>query len=202
MIRKYATILLLSGLFQFCAQGQETYQLDTKQSKILWTTKVGGHSGSLLFHSGTLYYPAGEPTGGVFSMDMKSIRSTDKASESDRKKSEATIQTKEFFYVGMFPSATMTVKTVTRIGTSTDYKVSGDLTIKGITQPIAFTASIIKKEKTVSIKAAVDMHRLKWEIDVPSKPQTPGFISGITEAMVPPDIHISLDLVLNQFIAK
>src|SRR6478752_1802937 len=110
MINKIKIILLLA-LIQFSAQAQQRYQLDTKKSRILWKVEtVGRHSGYLLFNKGTLdYSPTGEPSTGDFTMDMKSIRSTDRPTATGRQEIDKELTTTGFFDTGVYPAATMSV---------------------------------------------------------------------------------------------
>lgn len=203
MINKITTTLVLMMMLRTVActqQLQPGWQLDVQKSKVLWNTgkMMGGHYGYFLFQSGNLEYsPAGEPVRGTFHMDMNSIRTTDNPSEAGGKKKDAEIRGNDFFASDQYPVATMVVKKITRIGSSPDYRVTGDLTIKGITQPIEFTAAINTKNNTSHISANVDISRQLWNIH--SKPQTisTDFLSGIKEKLVP-DIHVSLDIVMNQ----
>ena len=203
MINKVTTTLVLMMLFQTLActqQPQPGWQLDVKKSKVLWNTgkTMGGHYGYFLFQYGNLEYSAkGEPERGTFYMDMNSIRTTDNPNEADGKKKDAELRENDFFASDQYPVATMVVKKITRIGSSTDYTVAGELTIKGITQPIEFKATIITKNKTSHITAKVDIARQLWNIH--SKPQTGSidFLSGIKEKLVP-DIHVSLDIFMKQ----
>lgn len=201
MIRKTSLILLLLTTLQLSVDGQQTGQLDVKKSKILWNTGklVGGHYGYFYFNSGSLQFSgAGEPVDGSFNMDMKSIRSTDHALEADNQKTDQTLQTEKFLDIGHYPVARMIVKKISRIDNSTNYKVNGDLTIKGITNPIEFIASIITTDNTTKVIAEVDIHRFKWSIDVPAKSNSLDFLSGITEKAVPDEVHLSLTLLFNK----
>ena len=203
MTCKQATFLILLLMLQPIAYTQQlpqTYQLDTKKSKILWNTGklMGGHHGYLLFNSGSLQYSAaGEPLNGYFNMDMNSIRSTDNDKETARKRVDADLRKDDFFAADQYPAAVMSVKKITRIGSSANYKVAGDLTIKGITNPIEFVATITTKDNSTHITANVDIHRQLWKIHSKPQPITSDFLTGIKEKLVP-DIHVSLDLVLSK----
>ena len=201
MIRKPAIILLLLTTLQFCTYGQQIQQLDVKKSKILWNTGklVGGHSGYFLFNSGSLQFSAaGEPLEGSFNMDMKSIRSTDRALEADNQKTDLTLQTEKFLDINRYPVARMTVKKISRVDNAGIYKVYGDLTIKGISNPIEFLASIITTDNITKVTANVDIHRFKWSIDVPAKSNSLDFLSGITEKAIADEVHLSLSLFFNK----
>jgi polyisoprenoid-binding protein YceI len=203
MLYKVSTTLVLMMMLQAIActqQLQPGWQLDVQKSKVLWNTgkMMGGHSGYFLFQSGHLLYSAtGEPVSGTFRMDMNSIRSTDNPDESGRQKTDANLRKNEFFATDQHPVATMVVKKITRIGSSPDFTVAGDLTIKGITNPIQFKATINTKNNTSHITANVDISRQLWNIDSKPQEKSTDFLSGIKEKLVP-DIHVSLDLILNK----
>ncbi|MES2004807.1 MAG: YceI family protein [Bacteroidota bacterium] len=202
MIYKSSTTLVLMMMLQAiaCSQLQPGWQLDVQKSKVLWNTgkMMGGHFGYFLFQSGNLEYSAtGEPVRGTFHMDMNSIRTTDNPNEAGRKKKDAELRGNAFFASDQHSLATMVVKKITRIGSSMNYNVAGDLTIKDITKPIEFTAIINTKNNTSHITANVDISHQLWNIN--SKPQANSidFLLGIKEKLVP-DIHVSLDLIMNK----
>jgi polyisoprenoid-binding protein YceI len=203
MINKVTTTLVLMMLFQTLActqQLQPGWQLDVQKSKVLWNTgkTMGGHYGYFLFQYGNLEFSAtGEPVRGTFYMDMNSIRTTDNPNKAEGKKKDAALRDNDFFASDQYPIATMVVQKITRIGSSTDYTVAGELTIKGITQPIEFRASIVTQGKTSHITAKVDIARQLWNIHAKPKPVSTDFLSGIKEKLVP-DIHVSLDIFMKQ----
>jgi polyisoprenoid-binding protein YceI len=197
MIQKTITLLLALVLLNLAASAQNTYQLDTKKSRILWNTAVGRHNGYLLFTSGNLRYTAsGEPSTGFFTMDMKSIRATDQPLDSNNKKTSENIQAPDFFDGVKYPTATMQITKITRAGSPNQYTVTGNLTIKGISHPIEFKAAIQTDTRTNAATATADVsiHRVKWGIH-PPKQKSADFLSGILEAA---DIHVNLQLVLTR----
>jgi polyisoprenoid-binding protein YceI len=201
MIHKPATILVLVFFFQLTAciqQQQSDWQLDTSKSKVTWNTgnMMGGHVGYFLFQSGSMQFTAAnEPVSGVFYMDMNSIRSTDNPNEAGRKKTDASLRDNSFFASNQYPLASMVVKKVTRIGSSLNYTVVGDLTIKGITHPIEFAANIDTKAKTSHITAKVSISHQLWKINY--KPNPVDLLSGQQQKPVP-DIHVFLDLMMRK----
>jgi polyisoprenoid-binding protein YceI len=199
MINKIKIVLLLLPLY-FSAQAQQRYQLDTKKSRTLWKVEtVGRHNGYLLFNKGTLdYSPKGEPSAGYFTMDMKSIRSTDRPTAAGRQEVDKELTTAGFFDTGVYPAATMSVIHIVPTPQPSVFKVSGDLTIKGITKPIEFNASINKKGDIVSVKANLSINRTNWNIDLQEKPKQWDFLAAIKEKMIADDILITLDLVFHK----
>ncbi len=204
MIYKASTTLVLMMMLQAvaCTQhSQPGWQLDVQKSKVLWNTgnMMGGHFGYFLFQSGNLEYSAtGEPVRGTFHMDMNSIRTTDNPNEAGRKKKDAELRGNAFFASGQHPLATMVVKKITRVGSSMNYNVAGDLTIKDITNPIEFTAIIDTKNKSSHITANVDISHQLWGLDQKNQNKNMlDILSGIKEKLVP-DIHVSLDIIMNK----
>jgi polyisoprenoid-binding protein YceI len=199
MINK-ATIILFLTTLQLATYAQQTYQLDSKKSKILWNTRntVGGHNGYLLFNTGNLNYSlTGQPAGGSFNMDMNSIRSTDHAVAAENQKVDKELRKPGFFDIEKYPQATMDIRQIAATDKANTYKVTGDLTIKGITNPIEFFAVITKKGNTVIAKAEVEIHRLKWKIDLQPEPKAWDLVSAVKDKMIADEIVISLNLVFN-----
>lgn len=199
MTQKTTTLLLALILLNLSASAQNTWQLDTKKSKILWNTGrlMGGHNGYLLFTSGSLQYTAsGEPSAGSFTMDIKSIRATDQPVDSNNKKTSDRMQIPDFFDGDKYPTATMQVTKISRAGGANQYTITGNLTIKGVSQPLAFNAAIQTDTRTNTTTATADVsiHRVKWGIHAPRQ-QSTDFLSGVLEAA---DIHVNLQLVLTR----
>ncbi|MES2276385.1 MAG: YceI family protein [Bacteroidota bacterium] len=199
---KKTTVIILLAILQFTAYAQQTYQLDIKKSKVLWNNghTMGGHYGYLLFNSGSLgYAPSGEPSDGTFSMDMNSVRSQDDKDVTGNLATDKAIKKPNFFDIAKYPEAFMTIKQITRIDQTTSYKVSGDLTIKGITNPIVFTAIIKKAGNSLNVMADTKIHRLKYHIDMQEQPKKEwDFLSAIKNEVVDDEIAISLKLVFNK----
>lgn len=203
MICKASTTLVLAMMLQAvaCTQKlQSDWQLDVQKSKVFWNTDknmMGGHSGYFLFQSGNLQYSAaGEPERGTFHMDMNSIRSTDNPDETGRKNTDADLRNNQFFASEKHPLATMEVKKIARIGSSMNYHVAGDLTIKGITHPIEFTATINTKSNTSHITANVDISHQLWDLGQKTHDKHRlDSLSAIREKLVP-HVHVSLDIIM------
>lgn len=178
------------------------WQLDVKKSKVMWKTEkilMGGHYGYFLFQSGNLEYStAGEPVKGTFQMDMNSIRTADNPTEAGRRKKDAEMRLPQFFSSDKHPLATMQVTKITRIGSSTNYDVVGDLTIKGITHPIRFTATIETKNNTSHITANVDISHQLWDLGQKTYDKhRQDSLSAIRDKLVSL-VHVSLDITMNK----
>ncbi len=79
-----------------------------------------------------------------------------------------------------------------------NYQVVGELTIKGITQPMAFTAAIDTKGNTSHITASIDISNRLWEIGEKKHDQARlDSLSAVRETLVP-TVQISLDITMNK----
>jgi polyisoprenoid-binding protein YceI len=193
-------IFIVLLLLQFSAYAQQTYQLDIKKSKISWKLQtMGSHYGYLLFNSGSLNYSAsGQPVTGTFSMDMNSIKSIDHSLEAANQKVDKELRTEAFFNIEKYPAATMVVKQIIPAGNATTYKIKGDLTIKGITSPIDFTAVINTKGNAITATGNLMIGRARWNIDHHPEPQNWDFLVNLKDKIIANDISISLNLVFNK----
>lgn len=134
-MKKLLSIVAL--LVSVVAIGQ-TKKLNLQASNLQWEAKkvvAGGHKGTLAFKSGEFIYKNKELVGGSFVVDMTSLAVTDEGMDAKGKeKLIGHLKSDDFFSVKKFPTATLTLKQVTR--TQQGYKAKGDLTIKGITKPV------------------------------------------------------------------
>jgi len=117
-----------------------TSKVDTKSSFIDWTGKkvVGSHEGTIKLSEGELVFTAGKLTGGTFTIDMTSMENTDMKG-GGAKKLMGHLHSDDFFGTADHPTSKLTITKVTP--TSAGYDITGDLTIKGITKPISFSAT-------------------------------------------------------------
>lgn len=151
-------ILLLSALFValFSFAGTtpavEKVKVDTKSSSVKWVGKkvTGSHSGTINIKSGELAFDGGKLVGGTFEIDMNSMACTD-LSGGMAEKLIGHLKSDDFFGTDKFGTATLVVKTATLVS-GNSYDVNGDLTIKGVTQPVSFKATADKKSAVAEIK--------------------------------------------------
>lgn len=115
----------------------DTYKVDTDKSTLTWIGKkvVGGHNGTINLQSGSLLFNGKKLAGGTFVIDMTSIKDADKSA-----RLEGHLKNDDFFGADKFTTSTLVIKKVT--GNGSTVSVTGDLTIKGVTNPVTFPANI------------------------------------------------------------
>lgn len=132
------------------------------ESTVTWKAyKVtGSHTGTIALKSGALEFDGDKLTGGEFVVDMTSISNTDL--EGDYKgKLEGHLNSDDFFGTATNPTSSLVFTKVEASGKNS-YKVTGDLTIKGITKPVTFDVSIYGSKATATLKVDRAAYDVKY----------------------------------------
>ncbi|NLR60415.1 YceI family protein [Chitinophaga polysaccharea] len=170
------------------------FQVDSKESKLNWTGKkvTGQHQGTINIADGKLDVENNVLKGGNFSLDTRSIAVTDIKDEGSNAKLLGHLKSEDFFSVEKFPSASFITTSVTA-KSGGNYEVSGKLTIKGITNPITFPATVTVDGGKLTAKAAIKVDRTKYNIKYGSK----SFFEGIGDKAIYDDFDLDVVLVAN-----
>ncbi len=155
-MKKSILSIALTLVFGFTATANLTEddrkEVNAEKSTVTWKAyKVtGSHTGTVTLQSGALDFDGDTLTGGEFTVDMTSINTTDL--EGDYKnKLDGHLKSADFFGVDTHTTSTMKFTKVEASGKNS-YKVTGDLTIKGITKPVTFDVSIYGSKATATLK--------------------------------------------------
>ncbi len=144
--------------------------VDPSKSELNWTAKkVGGeHTGNVKISRGELNVEANKLTGGSFDIDMKSLTDTDLTNPEWNGKLTGHLKSEDFFSVEKHPFSTFKITKVEPIVGATagepNYNITGDLTIKGITNPITFPAVVTITGNGAEAAARFEVDRTKWDI--------------------------------------
>jgi polyisoprenoid-binding protein YceI len=139
----------------------EMKKINVEKSSINWVGEkiTGSHTGTINFSEGYVEMTDGKLSGGKFVVDMTTINVTDLEAGNGKEKLEGHLNSDDFFGVKNHPTATFTIKTAAEKSPGV-YGVSGDLTIKGKTNPIAFDLKM--NGSMASTKLVID--RTKYDI--------------------------------------
>ncbi|MFD2161145.1 YceI family protein [Paradesertivirga mongoliensis] len=191
---KTFSLLTLSSLLIFLAfkPATETFKVDTEKSSIEWVAgKVGGsHKGTIGIALGKLDYDGKALKGGSFAIDMTSIVITDLQGNSNKNLLNH-LKGDDFFSVAKHPSATFEITKITPDGTDR-VNITGNLSIKGISNSITFPATV-KRQKNVVVAVAkgVKVDRTKYDIKYRSK----SFFGDIGDKAIDDEFELSINLV-------
>jgi len=146
--------------FSFTTLKSVKKEIKIEKSKVVWKgyKVTGSHQGTINLNSGSLQFNEDKLVGGEFVIDMTTITNTDLEGEY-KGKLEGHLKSDDFFGVEKNPTATLIFKKVKPTGKNS-YKVTGDLTIKGITNAITFNLSVYGNKATISLK----IDRTKFDV--------------------------------------
>lgn len=144
--------------------------VNTAASTMTWNAKKfgGEHTGTVQLANGTLDVNGRKLVGGSFEIDMTSITDTDITNPEFNKKLTDHLKSEDFFSVDKNPVSTFKITKVTPVAKpkagAPNYTITGDLTIKGITNAITFPATVKIDGKSAEADAKVELDRTKWDI--------------------------------------
>jgi polyisoprenoid-binding protein YceI len=147
-----------------------TLEADPAASTINWTAKKfgGQHNGTVKLAKGSLTVNGKKLTGGNFVMDMTTITDLDLTNPEFNQKLTGHLKSDDFFSAEKNPTSTFKITKATPIGKAKagepNYTITGDLTIKGITNPVTFPAVVKLEDDSAEATAKVEVDRLKYDI--------------------------------------
>lgn len=166
-----------------------TYKVDVEKSTLTWVGKklTGSHNGTIDLQSGSLLFDGKKLSGGNFAINMTTIKDADKSA-----RLEGHLKADDFFGTDKFPTSTFVIKKVTA-GAANQVNVTGDLTIKGVTNQITFPANIAwNADGSVTATAdKVTVDRTKYGIKYRSK----GMFPDVGDKMIYDDFELAIKLI-------
>jgi hypothetical protein len=173
--------------------GNEKYfSIDTKESVLTWEgSMVFGfeeeHIGYVYISKGELMIEKGQLVGGTAEIDMNTIEYKDKESKNTPVKH---LKSPDYFDVEKFPISTFSITKVA-YAVRGNIKVTGNLTIKGVTNPVTFPAKIEVKDGIVKANGKVVIDRTQWGI----RYRSGKFYDNLADQAVSDDIEIHMKIV-------
>lgn len=160
-------IALFIGFFTFAFTSVEevVYTVDKQQSTINWLGRkvTGEHSGTIAISDGTLQLNGNNLSGGTFTIDMASLVNTDITDKEYNQQLVGHLKSDDFFSTEKHPKATFVIKKVRPLSKNQS-QITGNLTIKGITNEVQFPATIQTKGNQLTAKAKIVVDRTKFDI--------------------------------------
>ena len=125
------TSILCSLGFALSASGADTYKVDPAHSSVIFGIKHSATNfyGAFKDISGTVTFDAADPSKGSVELTVP-VESIDTRND----KRDQHLKSPDFFNAKQFPA--ITFKSSKIEGSGESYKISGDLTIHGVTKPI------------------------------------------------------------------
>ena len=174
----------------------DLYNLNKESSSLEWNAKkvTGEHYGTINFINGTLKHDHGSYSGN-FEIDMNTIVVGD-LSGNYKEKLENHLRSEDFFDVKNHPVSKLAITSVKRAATQTGefYKINANLTIKGITNPIAFDANVKNVNNVLHFDGEIVVDRTKYDI----KYRSGKFFPDIGDKMIYDDFTLKFNVALQK----
>ena len=186
--------LAIATLFAFKSEKNNIYTVDTNKSLVTWIGRkvTGQHTGNIKIASGKLVAKGNLLKSGNFNIDMNTITCSDLTGEY-MDKLLGHLKSEDFFGVEKNP---ITKFDITKIDYTTpkNANITGNLTIKGITNSITFPATVSVKGKTFTAEAKqVIIDRTKFDIRYGSKS-----FFNLGDKAIDNDFELSIKLVASK----
>jgi polyisoprenoid-binding protein YceI len=170
----------------------QNFNVDNSKSSIVWEGKkvTGAHNGNISIKEGSFVVYDGTITAGDFIIDMNSITCNDISDPKTNEKLVGHLKSEDFFNSEEFPEAHLAIE----MGKHTEmnnHKLTGKITIKGITQPINFDAELSTNGNNIEAKAKITIDRTKFDIKYGSG----SFFSKLGDKMIYDDFTLTINFV-------
>ena len=176
------------------------YALQPQLSTLGWEGKAvtHGHVGTMNFTSGELLVKGNAVVGGTVTVDMKTMKATDIKDAESHGKFVGHMSSDDFFGVEKFPTSVFKIVSVAPIKgaaqNADNATITGDMTIKGVTQRISFPAKVGVKDGVAAATGTVTIDRTKFGLKYGSK----SFFDSIGDKA----IYDNFDLTFNVIAKK
>jgi polyisoprenoid-binding protein YceI len=172
--------------------------VDTTGSMVAFTGWGVGknHPGRFKFNSGSMTVKDGEITSGTFLIAINSM-SMDQGGEMFNGKLRTHLLSKDFFEAEIYPEAKFEITKVepyspggsdSSVVAGANKRISGNLTLKGITKNVTFPAKVDVSDDKVTAKADFEIDRTQWDMNYNADKES------MKDKFISHDVNIRLDI--------
>ena len=138
----------------------QRFKIVSTQSNIDWVGRkiTGSHNGTIAVKEGELILNNGKLSGAKIIIDVASIKILDITDPTTNAQFAGHLASDDFFSTEEYPEATFEITSVA------NNEVEGELTIKGITHPVAFNATVNVIGDTLFATGKLVIDRTKYGI--------------------------------------
>lgn len=180
------------------ANGQAAAELaiDPSGSRVLWTaTKVTGeHTGEVPVQGGVINIGGGRMVGAQINLDMAKLTCIDVEDEGANAKLVRHLKGTDFFDVENHATAQFKTTFVEPIPDAKpgqlNYRVTGDLTIKGVTFPNTFDCLFFTKDGAGRAAASITFDRTKYGVNYRSG----SIFADLADKAISDDVTVTFDV--------
>ncbi|MCC6639480.1 YceI family protein [Candidatus Falkowbacteria bacterium] len=171
------------------------YVIDVTQSTVTWSaskTLIANYTdtGTIGVDGNSFTLENGEIKSGSVTINMDTIVALNTGRNVGMEGLTKHLKSADFFDVAQFPTAEFVITKVTK-SDATNVIVDGNLTIKGITQPISFPAELGLENEAVRLRAEFQLDRTLWQIKYGSGK----FFQDLGDKIIDDMFTLKLDIV-------
>lgn len=168
-----------------------TLSLDLQESRVRWVGKqvTGRHSGMIRIKSGEVNTKGETLAGGRFEIDMTTLTVEDLTDPKQNAKLTRHLKSDTFFSAQKHPTALFQITEV-KPAPKGMFDVKGDLTIKGITQPISFPVKVEIAEGKARATGTAVIDRTLWNI----RYRSGKFFKTLGDKLIEDNFEVSFDV--------
>ena len=188
------TLIFALGTLISLSENPAPVKVNISESSVTWhASKVtGAHFGKVPISTAKLDYAEGKIIGGSFEMDMKNLTVEDITDAGTNAKLTGHLKSDDFFSVEKFSKSTLKIKNV-KSTCGNKYEITGDLTIKGITKPITFPATVISTNGSITTTAEIKFDRTHYDI----KYRSGSYFEDLADKLIYDEVKLDVKLVAN-----
>jgi len=169
------------------------YSVVVDRTELSWigkeiSTKI--HTGTLNLIDGTIQIIDENTINGNITIDMGSINVTDLQGRA-KEMLEGHLRSADFFEVENYPNATLSFKSKTYNKLKNQIDFEGQLTIKDISNPILFSATLLESSPYLRAKSILSFDRSKYDVRFRSG----SFFENLGDKLILDDIDVNIMLV-------
>jgi polyisoprenoid-binding protein YceI len=143
----------------------QKFVIESSKSTIDWTGRkvTGSHNGTIAIKEGALTLENGVLTGGNFIIDTASIIILDITDPATNAQFAGHLASDDFFSSEKYPTASFDIAAVSPNGNG-GYRIEGNLSIKDITKPVEFDATVNTDNGELTANGKIIVDRTNYDM--------------------------------------
>ena len=171
------------------------FKIIAAQSNIDWTGRkvTGSHNGTISLKEGSLILDGDRLLNGRFVVDTTSIKVLDITDPATNAQFAGHLASNDFFGSDEYPEALFVINSAEQ-GEENTYRINGNLTIKEITHPIVFDASLYVKDGILSASGKIHVDRTRYNM----KFRSGNFFQNLGDNLIYNDFELAVTVVAEE----
>jgi len=165
----------------------QKFEIVVAESNIDWQGRkvTGSHNGTIALKNGALTVTDGALTGGKFTIDTRSIKILDVTDPATNTQFAGHLASADFFSSEQYPEAGFEITSVR------GNHIAGNLTIRGITKPVAFDAAVTIAGNTLTATGKVVVDRTLYGM----KFRSGNFFKDLGDTLIYNEFNLDLNIM-------